>query len=332
MRSAEDSKIYLVTGEDPDLVYKSLTELVEAIAARDGADFERITFQGGECSVQDVVNSLSQNFIFAPKALVVLRDTSTLSTEDASVLATTLEQYDGENILILENHSGTLDSKLKSVASTRGCVIAPLLKSKNDKSTFLSEFVRESGLRFDPEAFRLLSQTLGEDVSKVVPLIDVLRAAVGENGRVDIEVLRSYLPAPGDIAPWDFTDAIEAGKVDEALELLTRLMQAGRRHPLVVIAILQRRLVELSLVSGAGIRTAAQALEALRERDRKYSRPEFVLRNMISISRNIGYSRLVQAFQWMSLADRQIKGEGGLSPELAVELLVARLAKSFSNR
>ncbi len=333
MRTSESviSRATLIVGDDPELVYRDFSELVEKIEALTVGDLERVVFQGGDCSVIDVVSSLSQSFMFSPSALIVLRDPSALSSEDSALLLTTLESYSGDNYLVLANFSGSVDAKLKSFFANKKWVIDASLKNKGGKNSFIADTVHESRLKFDPDAFRLLAHHMGEDVAQVGQVIELLKAGVGESSRIDVATLQSYLPAPGDVAPWDFTDAIEAGKVHESLEMLDRLMQAGKRHPLVIVAILQRRLVELAVASGSGINTPAQALATLRDRDKKYTKPEFVLKKILTSARRLGYVRLAQAFVWLSQADRQIKGEGGLSPELAVELLVARLAKSFSN-
>ncbi len=333
MRASQSviSRATLIVGDDPELVYKAFSELVEKIETITGGELERVVFQGGECSVIDVVASLYQSFIFSPSALIVLRDPSALSSEDSALLLTTLESYSGDNYLVLANFSGSVDTKLRSFFANKKWVLDSSLKNKDGKSGFLADMVHESGLMFDPDAFRLLARHMGEDVAQVGQVLELLKAVAGESSRIDVGTLESYLPAPGDVAPWDFTDAIESGKVHESLEMLDRLMQAGKRHPLVIVAILQRRLAELAVVSGSGINTPAQALAALRERDKKYSKPEFVLKKNLASAKRFGYARLAQAFVWLSQADRQIKGEGGLSPELAVELLVARLAKSFSN-
>lgn len=326
------SSLSLIVGNEPELVYKTLGELVQKVEHRFGSDVEKISFQGGDCSVQDVVSAMSQNYMFSPAALITLRDPSELSAEEAEALLSALESYSGDNYLVLANFSGTVDSKLKAFFSTRRSLIDCSLNSKGVKTTFLGDEVHQSGLRFDPDAFRLLAEKLGEDVAQAIPTLELLKASLGEGARVDVQTLAMYLPAPGDVAPWDFTDAIEAGKVDQALDMLWRLMRAGGKHPLVVLAILQRRFAELAVVSGSEIHNADQALDRLRARDKKFNKPPFVIRKMLASSRALGSTRLAQAFVWMSQADRQIKGEGGLTPELAIELLVARLAKSFSNR
>lgn len=318
----------LIIGDEPELVYKALAELVSDVEDQYGDDIERITFQAGQCSIQEVVGTMSQSFMFSSRALIVLRDPSSLSSEDSASLLSALESYEGDNVLILANFSGSVDSKLRAHFSNRKTVIDATLRSRNDRTKFLGEVVQASGLHFDPDAYRLLAQTLGEDVARVVPTLDVLKASLGEGARVDSSTMESYLPAQGDIAPWDFTDAIEAGRVKESLEMAWRLMGAGRRHPLVILAILQRRYTELATVLGEGIDSPAEATAALKARDKKFNRQEFVVKKILSNARLLGYPRVAQAFVWLSQADRQIKGEGGITPELAIELLVARLAKS----
>ncbi len=325
------STLSLIVGNEPELVYKAVEEVVQKLEQRFGSDVEKIFFQGGECSVQDVISAMSQNYMFSPSALITLRDPSEFSAEEAEVLLSALDSYSGDNCLVLANFSGTVDAKLKAFFSSRRSLIDCSLNSKSGKTGFLGDEVHQSGLSFDPDAFRLLAETLGEDVAQAVPTLELLKASLGDGARVDVQTLTMYLPAPGDVAPWDFTDAIEAGRVGQALDMLWRLMRAGGKHPLVVLAILQRRFVELAVVSGSRINNADQALARLKERDKKFNKPPFAVKKMIASSRALGTARLAQAFVWMSQADRQIKGEGGLSPELAIELLVARLAKSFSN-
>ncbi|TAN30051.1 MAG: DNA polymerase III subunit delta [Actinomycetota bacterium] len=322
------SRATMIVGNDPALVYNALSEFIQTIEAEAGPNLERMTFQAGACSIQELVGSMSQTFMFSPIALIVLRDPSQLVADEVEVLSAAVESYSGENFLVLANFSGTVDAKLKSLFSARHALIDCSLKNKTEKQTFLGEAVHGSGLQFTPDAYRLLGQTLGEDVAQVMPILDLLRASLGEDTQVDVAVLEQHLSAPGDIAPWDFTDAIESGKVGEALEMLWRLMRAGKRHPLVIVAILQRRLTELALVSGAKDRN--EALSLLQGLDKKFKKPPFVIDKMILTARALGYSRISQAMVWLSQADRQIKGEGGFTPELAVELLVARLAKSFS--
>lgn len=320
----------LIVGDDPNLVYKEIDNLTVKLEELSGSELERVIFEASESPIDEVLRTWSQNFMFSPRALIILRNPSGLDAEEVETLLEATSVYSGDNYLVLANFSGTVDKGLRSYFTKKHALIDCSLKDKTSMSKFLGEIVHESGLRFDSDAFRLLSYHLGESVSEAVPILDLLKTAFGEGARVSIESLEPYLSDPGGVPPWDFTDAIEAGRTEQSIELLWRLMRSGKRHPLVIISILQRRLTELAVASGSGITSPSKALDALKSRDKKFNRPPFVTKKIFETGRSMGYSRLSQAFVWLSIADRQIKGEGGIEPELAVELLVARLSKSFS--
>ena len=63
--------------------------------------------------------------------------------------------------------------------------------------------------------------------------------------------------------PWDLTDAIDRGEDEVALKALHRLMEAGARHPLVLLAILHRHFGNILRVQSPEISTEGQAAEAL---------------------------------------------------------------------
>src|SRR6202011_122119 len=85
----------------------------------------------------------------------------------------------------------------------------------------------------------------------------------GDGARLVPADVEPYLGEAGSVAPWDFTDAIDTGDADLGLRLLHRLLGAGDRHPLVVLAILHRHVQSLLRVDGPEIRTEAQAAEAM---------------------------------------------------------------------
>lgn len=321
------SNVTLVIGDDPSRVYQTLEAQIKNIEEITGDELEKITYQAGESQVTEVIMTWQQNFIFSPRALIVLREPGELSAEDVDALITAIDSYSGVNYLVLVGFSGKIDSKLKTMLSKRRAVIDCSLGSKKEKTGFFGDTVHKSGLRFTPDAYKLLVDYFGEDVGRVVPFLELLKASIGLQETIDKESLEPFLTSPGDVAPWDLTDAIESGQVERSLELLHRMIDSGGKHPLLVLSLLQRRFIDLAAISSSGIRTPQQVRETLKVRYKSFNRPDFVLDKMIGTARRIGYIRLARSFQLLSMADRQVKGEGGLSPELAIELLIGKLAQ-----
>lgn len=318
----------LLVGDEPDLVYRALSERISELEGLNGGRPERLTFQAGECAIEEVIVSWSQSFIFASHAVVVLRDPSKLLADDVEKLVSALEGYGGANYLFLANFSGTVPSVLRSYFSKRGRLVDTSLK-RGARPLYLKDLVRRSGLKMDARAALLLESHLGEDVVRVSAILDLLKARLGEGARVASEDIVPYLSEPGDTVPWKFTDAIESGNTALALELLSRLSGAGDRHPLAILAILQSRVIELSVLSGESIHNLREAAEALRGRNNKSSKSDFVIEKMFKLAKALGYDRLSRAVVLLSRADRAIKGEGGLFPEIVMEILVVKLTGLF---
>ena len=65
------------------------------------------------------------------------------------------------------------------------------------------------------------------------------------------------------MAPWDLTDAVDAGRTSEALVALGRLTGPGGSHPLVVLSILHRHYQAMLRLDGAGVTSGEKAAELL---------------------------------------------------------------------
>ena len=94
-----------------------------------------------------------------------------------------------------------------------------------------------------------------------------------------------FLGDAGGVPPWDLTDAIDAGRTETALELLTRMLGAGERHPLQVMAILQSHYAKLATLDGLDVRTEAEAAAAMG------IKPGYPARKAMELSRRSGARR-----------------------------------------
>ena len=69
--------------------------------------------------------------------------------------------------------------------------------SPKARTQWLTEQLQGSSVRLDAAARHLLEQHLGEDVSRLQPLLEVLGAAYGEGGRVGLAELGPFLGEEG---------------------------------------------------------------------------------------------------------------------------------------
>ena len=188
-----------------------------------------------------------------------------------------------------------------------------------DAERWLDERLDGAAVELDRPARALIARRMGEDRARVVPLLDTLAAVFGPGSALGAGDVEPFLGTGGDVAPWDLTDAIDRGDVPRALDCLSRMMDAGGRHPLAVMASLHGHFGRLLRLDGSGIHDEAGASDALGIKG-------FPAKKALRASRSLGPHKTARSIRLLAAADLDLRGRSAWPPELVVEVLVARLA------
>jgi hypothetical protein len=163
----------------------------------------------------------------------------------------------------------------------------------------------------------------GNPPERLAGLFDTLRSAMGPGARVGLDDVHPHLGAGGGIPPWELTDAIERGDTARALETLHRVMGAGDRHPLQILATLHGHVVRIARLDGSGANDPDSAAAVLGLRPQQ----AFQARKALDTQRRWGSSSIGRAVGWLAAADVDLRGGTDWPPELVMEVLVARLSR-----
>ena len=129
-----------------------------------------------------------------------------------------------------------------------------------------------------------------------------------------------FLGEAGGVPPWEFTDAIDTGNTTKALALLGRMMHAGGRHPLQIMAIMHGHYSNLAKLDGAEARSEADAAAATGLKG-------YPAKKALQTYNRLGTGAVRRAIELLAQADLDLRGAKDLDPELVMEVLVARLSK-----
>jgi DNA polymerase III subunit delta len=133
--------------------------------------------------------------------------------------------------------------------------------------------------------------------------------------------IEPFLGDAGGVPPWDFTDAIDAGDTTKALTLLGRMMHAGERHPLQIMAIVHGHYANIAKLDGADARSEQDAMAATGIKS------PYPAKKALANYRRLGPASTRRAIELLAQADLDLRGAKDLEPELVMEVLVARLSK-----
>ncbi|HLI45335.1 MAG TPA: hypothetical protein VKU92_12815 [Acidimicrobiales bacterium] len=329
---------YLITGADPSLASRALTDLLAELTGGPGAMVEVEEHEPAEDSedgvskgrhdVSSILTALSTPPWLSEHRIVVVREAGSLTAGQAAEIAQLVAAPPVPNVLVLVAVGKAVPASLaKAVGSSGGRVIetdpGPSSRARSD---WLDAQLRRSHVHLDAGARRLLADHVGEEAAAVDPILDLLAATYGEQARVGAEELRPLLGEEGGAPPWALTDAIDRGDLEEAVRTLHRMLGGGGRHPLQVLAILHRHVSGLLRLDGADdVRSADDAAALLKM-------SAFPARKLLEQSRRLGHERIVRAVEVVAGADADLRGRLSWPDELVMEVAVARLAQLASPR
>ncbi len=323
--TAPERSAWLVTGDDTSLVAQAVSNLVNQLV--EGAERALVLedYGGEDMELGVVVDACTTPPFLADRRVVVLRDAGNFSVDQLQPLISYLEDPLPTTRLVVAGGGGALPAKLvNAFKQAPGATLVNTDVSNREAHGWISQRLALGPVKLAPTAAALVEEHLGEDLNRLGALLATLEAAYGHGACIEDVDLRPYLGEPGSVPPWDLTDAIDKGQTDDALKVLHRLLEAGGRHPLVVLAILQRHFGNVLRVQSPAINSEAEAAQAL---GMAKGRSTFPARKALDAARRLGPAASGDAIVALADAELAIKGKLDLPPELVLEVLVARLCR-----
>jgi DNA polymerase-3 subunit delta len=186
---------------------------------------------------------------------------------------------------------------------------------------WVAQHLADAGLKVDPEGRARLVTWVGDEPSRLLGLLDLLRSTYGAGTKITAAEIEPFLGDDGGVPPWELTDAIDRGDRAAALELLHRMIGQGERHPFQLLSTLHSHFARMLRLDGADVAGEQQAAELLGLKG-----STFPAKKALGQARRLGHERIVRAMGLLAEADLDLRGGKAWPDHLVLEVLVARLA------
>lgn len=315
---------WYVKGDDVALVTEEVRKLVQELAGDDPMAVEDLS--GEDVQVAQIVDACLTPPFLGDRRVVVAREIGRFRAEELEPLVRWLADPLPTTSLVLTAGGGQVSQKLVNAVKKVGKVVdASVPTSAKARTSWLTTRLHEGPVRLDAAAGALVGEHLGEDMGRLTNLLESLAAAYGEGAAVGVEEVAPFLGQAGGVAPWDLTDAIDGGDTEAALSYLHRMVDAGERHPLVVLATLHRHYQAMLRLDGAQVRDENEAAALL-------GMAPFPAKKAVNQARRLGSAGIAKAVAWLAEADLDLRGAKAWPDLLVLELLVARLSRLAPRR
>jgi DNA polymerase III delta subunit len=310
---------------DPLLIEEQFTR--EFKAAKESDD-ETIVIDLAEAeSFQQLLISLLQPAIFAPRIRILAKNFQVLQSSDYQQLLDTVEETRSQTDLVAFFKGNKVPKRLADSADE----IRQLeVSKKQQKQAYLREAAAEHKVRLTPDAEALVIESLGADIAKVHRLMEIVSLAFPKGTVLTSDDLESYLAMQGEIPLYYLTGAIEQGNTVEALEILDRLLGLDKPYPLI-LSVIENRMLEIIALASNALSSIEQAKSVL-SRAGLEKKSDYSVKTALASSRKLDYQSCKWIIEWLAKTEYDLRGGSLIEPCFALEILVGRLSAIFGRK
>ena len=318
------SSVQLLSGPDPSLLADAvLSRIADLVGDADRALMLH-ELSGEEYTIEEFVDAAQTAPFLTDRRVVVARGLGRFTTGDLGPLVTYLEDPSPTTDLVIEWGSGRMPRALTDavVAAGGSKVNTGAPGNARGRRDWFDEQFEAASVSLDARAKKALVEHLGEDVGRLGGLLATLEGVHGPNARLTEADVHPYLGESGSVPPWELTDAVDGGDLTTAVATLQRMLDAGARHPLQIMASLHSHYERMLRLDGSGASNEKDAAAVLGMKG-----STFPAKKALTQSKRLGPDAIARAIGLLASADLDLRGQSGLEGRTVVEILVARLAR-----
>ncbi len=235
IRARKFAPIYLLMGDEPYYIDELTNLLTEAVVPEDMRDFNQTILYGLETNVNDVVIASRRFPMMTDHQLIVIKEAQRLAKIDD------LEVYTksplASTILVINYKGGTVDKRKKFAATVdkNGVVFESKKIPDYKMPAFISSFVQEKKLTIDDKSAQMLSDYLGNDLSKLSNELDKLIIALPESQtRITPEIIEQNIGISKDYNNFELLKAVITRDVFKANQIADYFEKNPKNNPMIM--------------------------------------------------------------------------------------------------
>lgn len=323
IKEGKIAPIYFLMGEEAYYI-DMISDYIESnVLEEEEKGFNQMVLYGKEVSIQDIVSNSKRYPMMAERQVIIVKEAQNLN-KTIEQLVDYAKNPQPTTVLVFNYKYKTLD-KRKTLYKTlsKAAVIFESKKIYEDKiPSWIQSFLRSKQISITPKAALMLSEFLGNDLSKIANELNKLGIVVGAKKEVTPEIIEDNIGISKDFNNFELQKAL--GNLDhkKAYQIVHYFAQNSKQHPFVLtisaLYVYFTKLMTVHTVRDKNPSTVAKSLGI---------NPYFV-NEYIAASRNFPMKRISGVLETLRTYDTKSKGVGAnLSPKDLYNELIYNILK-----
>ena len=220
---------FLFIGEDGYLKDKAMEDLAASILDGSSKQLDYKVFYGSQADTKDVLDYITTIPFLAPKRVAVIKEFEKLPKEDVSRIVAYLKKPSKSACLILDSKD---DSILKEHDTIMHYVNVQRFGAISDYEVFswIRQFLSNKNKSIKEDALRELKELQGSNLSMLGHELEKLVSFIGDKEVRELKDVEELVGKTLTLSAFDLTAAIEKSRPDEAIDIISGLLLAGKKH------------------------------------------------------------------------------------------------------
>ena len=235
IKSKKFHPVYLMMGDEPYHIDELTNLFLETVIPEEEKDFNQTVLYGADTDIGSVI-TLARSFpMMSDRQLIVIKEAQGLKKiEDLEIY---LRNPLASTVLVINYKNGTLDKrkKLYAQAEKQGVVFESKKIPDYKMPAFITSHVSTKGLGIDQKSAQMLTDFLGNDLSKVVNEIDKLLLSLSPSEkRITADLIEQNIGISKDFNNYELLKAVVEKNIFKANQIADYFEKNPKNNPLIV--------------------------------------------------------------------------------------------------
>ncbi|MBR4440128.1 MAG: DNA polymerase III subunit delta [Bacteroidales bacterium] len=234
LKAKKFAPVYLLQGDEPYYIDKISAYIEKNVLTDDEKTFNQTVVYGKDIDVANLDNIAKRFPMMSEYQVVIVKEAQDLKKIEDLVYY--VQKPQKTTILVLCYKYKELDKrkKLASAIEKAGVLFTSKKLYDNKIPAWTEALVKEKGLSIDPVALRLLTDYLGNDLSKIANEIEKLIIALPPNSKISSADIQNNIGISKDYNNFELQNAIGSGDVLKAARIVDHFSKNQKDNPIVL--------------------------------------------------------------------------------------------------
>lgn len=235
IKQGKIAPVYFLMGEEPYYI-DGVSDFIEAnILTEEEQGFNQMVFYGRDVSIEDIVSQAKRYPMMADRQVVIVKEAQDLSRTIEN-LVSYVENPQPTTVLVICYKYKKLDArkKLSKAVKKHGVLMESKKLYENQVPDWIRRVMAGRGYTITPKAAQMLTEFLGNDLSKVNNELEKLQLILKSGEQVTPQVIEENIGISKDFNNFELQSAIATKDVKKAFGIVQYFSNNPKNHPLVM--------------------------------------------------------------------------------------------------